>query len=518
MSKMLTQSWSSLNGIIRHNLTIVFLLIGILTTDLWGRKTPDDPRMQMIETMTNRKYDFLNQTDIDNIMSLVTKSVRHGRNFHYMMKLRKAMEIETKRLDAVEDVSSKDWQIQAFKPATYDETSLSFTECEVCKEVSRTTRCKVTRVELLVPLIPTDTKTQMEKDWIFVEINGHTVNSSRGIVNISQAVIFDLSDILLNPDTARPDGALNITFKKQSCHNVFPQRCMIYEYCNINSTILDRFRKYTHNGNKSHTDLAEEKQSDISTRTSEPSRNNHINESMDRSEHNSTTDAGKKHNKKPVKPNKSLVSSQQTTLAMSSSTDKNSSKDSNYENSAVNTRHVYDNGSSPNVPGNQNTRSLREPRAISPPEIAVEDSKQSAEQQQPQKKKRQLATDAFRDPAQKNHACGNRFDTLAEECKRRSFHVSFQRDLNMWDIIMPELKVDIGYCSGTCHHVVDFAKVSNELTAHAVIMNRVRRERPRVACSPRKMSSIPILKINNEGNSLVLENLYHTKVESCWCA
>lgn len=336
-------------------------------------------------------------------------------------------------------------------------------------------------------------------------------------MDISGAAIFDLSDILLNPDAARPDGALNITIKKQPCHNVFPKRCMLYEYCNINSTILDRFRAYSYKRNKSHTNRVEEKQHEIISGTSKrDSRNNHISESMSQSEHNSATGVGEKESEKLVQPNQSLVSLQKTTLSMPRSTDKNNlqthnnSQDSNYIDSVAETQQAHENGSSQNVSGNRNTRSLRKPRAIAPPDIAVENSEQPTEQEQPQKKKRQL-------PAQRNYACGNSFDTLREECKRRSFYVDFQRDLNRWDIIRPEDKVDIGYCSGTCHHVIDFSKVNYELSAHAVIMNRMRRQTPRVTCSPRKMSSISILRISDGPIPIVLENMFHTKVESCWC-
>lgn len=97
--------------------SIMVLALGaVVSADVYGKVAFDELKVQMFQSFMAGKFDSMSKSEVDSLMTLVSKSVRKGRAFHYIWKLHDAMGRETKRLDDLEDSSSKDWIIHSFRP------------------------------------------------------------------------------------------------------------------------------------------------------------------------------------------------------------------------------------------------------------------------------------------------------------------------------------------------------------------------------------------------------------------
>lgn len=333
-------------------------------------------------------------------------------------------------------------------------------------------------------------------------------------MDISRAAIFDVSSLILNHSG---DVVAKIRPKKHPCRMVYPKRAMLYEYCNINNTILQRFRTYSQKELSARVDQQ---------RNRVDHRQNKRNESID-------APAGRLNWKDKLKTDmREVTKDVEVKLAKAfrlpqaemnqTQTEKNSKTTEGDLEKASHGKHGEDlrnaGLSDSEVAGHWQAIRPRKPRSSRKTEVGPARDKPRKSVRTSKKRARAGCTTYNHQVINhKGSACNNSFQQKDGECTRHSFNVSLNSHLNRWDIFAPKT-IDIGYCSKTCRHANHFANVNNEITAHAVIVNSMNIPAPPVTCSPHKMSTISIMKLNNIlGLFIIVENLPNARIESCRC-
>ncbi|XP_059149353.1 uncharacterized protein LOC131936403 isoform X1 [Physella acuta] len=353
-----------------------------------------------------------------------------------LAKLRQGLE---EQAGLYED-SNEHWSIRAYRAYLHDNDRMYFRSLSYFSERSKQRKCHVTQVELLVPVVQSP---KVKENWISIQVDGKTLNSSRGTVQMKGAAFFNLTNL---QQTVQLRG-FNVTVESSASVIPRPRQALLITYCNIDVTVLTKLNY--------HTQL----------QTSKPKR-------------------------KRIRLSNCRA---------------------NFTTSGACTRDLV----------RQNIR-------LKPKSASKNNQEQLSKQNHKKHKLKlmvlRLLNKKFpkRSAKGEENVCTNKlvddggFVPKLCACQRTRQVVNIKLDFGQ-DILLSPARADIGGCSGTCVHVSDYNQVTENKTAHAVLLNKYTSKNlhHHVTCSPNKMSSLVIMYRTE--HVVYIDAIPNAIVKTCRC-
>ncbi|GFS22831.1 hypothetical protein ElyMa_005119100 [Elysia marginata] len=453
------------------------------------RKVRDLPLMVVKQNLNNPSRSGCPH-NICPVQAEALKRFQRRKAFLYLKKLHRAVETETQLADEREDPSSANWSIRGYSPVLRTRDSVVF---------KRTVEsfCKVTHLELLVGFKCRNSS--LKQDYIFASVNEKLVTPTTGTFAILNAAVFDL-----NTQAAVSD--LNITFKNHNCFSA-AQVChsMLFEYCNINKTVLRHFQ--VSRAPPTHSQASKAPKFD----PVQPRHSSGLTRSWEDIQKLRKERREYIYNKEPIY--RELMRNRSKVI-------RHPDLDrSIWKLTASVPSHPVHPGSTTSKPSSSAARSTvsssSSPSSPSPPASGP------AENSSTTPIKRRVSRDVSCKPA-----CQDSSKTPAKTCARQELKVNLIVDMK-YPLVIPATPVDIGMCQGTCIHACHMGQAGEKITAHAVLLNKLAgtdRAAERwgagmrmSSCVPNRMKTISVLRIDANHRTEIL-NWANMVVDSCRCA